>query len=139
MLGPISAFLDIVPILGTIGRGIISLFTFVIALLLSTITIIVSILLHNPLLLFVILLATITMIVYFSKQKKLAAAKKTFERPQSTTFSDTETSFTKPTFDPPDFFTESSLSTPPPSPVKRMSSEEIRQAMSEKLKNSKNS
>jgi hypothetical protein len=140
MLGPISTFLDIVPFLGTVTRTVIGVFTFIIALLLSIVTIIVSMLLHSPLLLFIILLATIAMIIYFSKQKKAALSKKTLEPVKSTTFFNTESSFSKPTFDPPQFAPETSLSTPPSGrpPVKQMSSEEIRQALAEKLKNSKN-
>jgi hypothetical protein len=45
--GPINAVLDVVPILGSVGRGIVSFVMFIIALILSVVTILISMIAHN--------------------------------------------------------------------------------------------
>jgi hypothetical protein len=47
VLGPISTMLDVLPFLGNVSRTMLNLITFVIAAILSVITIIISILLHS--------------------------------------------------------------------------------------------
>ncbi len=55
-LEPISVILDFLPFLGSITRGITTASTFIIALVMSSVTILVSILLHNLLLLAIAIL-----------------------------------------------------------------------------------
>jgi hypothetical protein len=59
ILGPINAFLGYIPILGRLGRMLIAAVTFVVALVLSTVTIIISAILHNIIALIIILIVII--------------------------------------------------------------------------------
>jgi hypothetical protein len=70
ILGPISTFLDVVPILGSISRGLIGVILFVITLILSTITIIISKLFHNVLILLLIVLLVTVGGFFFLKRKR---------------------------------------------------------------------
>jgi hypothetical protein len=49
---PLSVLLDVLPILGNVSRGAIGFITFITALVLSIVTILVSIILHNPIMVF---------------------------------------------------------------------------------------
>lgn len=70
--GPINALLDIVPFLGSAGRFLIGIAMFPVALILSSITIILSIIAHNPILLVVFIVALVGG-AYFVYQKKKKA------------------------------------------------------------------
>jgi len=74
--GPVSVLLDVLPIFGTISRGLIGAVAFGISLLLSSVTIVVSMFLHSLVAMVVALVLTIAaLIVYFVmlKKKKVAA------------------------------------------------------------------
>ena len=70
--GPINALLDIVPFLGSAGRFLIGIAMFPVALVLSTVTIILSIIAHSPILLALFIVA-LTAGAYFLYQKKKKA------------------------------------------------------------------
>ena len=70
ILGPISVFLDVLPILGTIGRGGIGFITFIVSLVLSAVTILVSIIIHNVIALAIVILAVIAGVIWYLKSKK---------------------------------------------------------------------
>jgi uncharacterized membrane protein (DUF485 family) len=72
LFGPISTFLDVLPIFGTISRTLIGGLCFIVALVLSSVTIIVSMILHNPIALIVSLLAVIGGIVWYMKSRRAA-------------------------------------------------------------------
>jgi hypothetical protein len=59
VISPLTNLLGYLPLVGDAGRAVIGFFTFVIAFLLSAITIIVSALLHNPIALAVVVLSCI--------------------------------------------------------------------------------
>jgi hypothetical protein len=65
--GPITAFLDVLPFLGSAGRFVIGLVALPVALVLSTITIVISILAHNILALIVVLGLLIGGVMLWSK------------------------------------------------------------------------
>jgi hypothetical protein len=72
ILGPIGIILDFFPLLGSIGKTAISIVTFPVALVLSLITIVVSMLLHSVVALLIVLglaLAGIGYVVYRNKSK----------------------------------------------------------------------
>ena len=71
--GPINALLDIIPFLGSAGRFLIGIAMFPIALILSSVTILLSIIAHSPILL-VLFLAALIGGGYFLYQKKKKAA-----------------------------------------------------------------
>ncbi len=56
LLWPISVVLDVLPILWSLGRGIIGIITFIIALVLSVITILISIVFHNIYMLIIVII-----------------------------------------------------------------------------------
>ncbi len=70
ILGPISVILDVVPFLGSVGRGATGLVSFVVALVLSIITIIVSMIIHNIFALIAVALIALILIIMFLKNKK---------------------------------------------------------------------
>jgi len=70
ILGPISAFLDVLPFLGKVGRGIIGVITFVIALVLSLITILVAMIFHNTIALILLIIIVIVVIYLLVGRKK---------------------------------------------------------------------
>ncbi|MBN2134253.1 MAG: TMEM43 family protein [Acidobacteria bacterium] len=53
--GPINAILDVVPFLGKVGRGIVSFVMFIPALILSVLTVLVSMIFHNTIILIITL------------------------------------------------------------------------------------
>jgi hypothetical protein len=69
--GPISAVLDILPFLGGVSRSLVAVFTFIVALCLSVVTIVVSMIFHNTIALIVlILLVATTFAIYLFRKKK---------------------------------------------------------------------
>lgn len=74
LFGPISTLLDVLPIFGTISRTLIGGLCFLVALLLTSVTIIISMILHNPIALIVTLLAIIGGIVWYMKSRRAATA-----------------------------------------------------------------
>jgi hypothetical protein len=72
LFGPISTLLDVLPIFGTISRTLIGGICFLVALLLTSVTIIISMILHNPIVLIVSLLAVVGGIVWYMKSRRAA-------------------------------------------------------------------
>lgn len=74
MFGPISVVLDFLPFLGSASRAVIGFITFIIALGLSVLTILISMVIHNIVALIIILaiiiVAIIVIIAIFMKKKK---------------------------------------------------------------------
>ena len=79
LFGPISTILDILPIFGTITRVGIALITFVISLILSIVTIIVSMIAHSPIALVIVISSLIVGTIFYlkNKRKKQQAAEST--------------------------------------------------------------
>ncbi|MBI2669815.1 MAG: TMEM43 family protein [Candidatus Yanofskybacteria bacterium] len=76
LFGPISVLLDILPIFGTISRSVIGMITFLVALVLTIVTILVSMIAHNLIALIITLVITVgTIITFFvmMKNKKKAS------------------------------------------------------------------
>jgi hypothetical protein len=71
---PITAFLDVLPFLGSAGRFVIGLVALPVALALSLITIVISILAHNILALIVVLGLLVGGVVLWSKMQKQKAS-----------------------------------------------------------------
>lgn len=72
LLGPIHAILDIVPFVGDAGRFVVGLVLFPVALVLSLITIIVSNILHSPIMILLTIGAAVGFGMYWVKRKKAA-------------------------------------------------------------------
>jgi hypothetical protein len=72
--GPITAFLDVLPFLGSAGRFMIGLVALPVALTLSVITIVISILAHNILALIVLLGLLVGGVMLWSKMQKRSAS-----------------------------------------------------------------
>lgn len=76
MFGPISVVLDFLPFLGSASRAVIGFITFIAALVLSGLTILISMIIHNIIALIIILviiiIAAIIIITIFMKKKKNA-------------------------------------------------------------------
>lgn len=70
LFGPISVFLDVLPIFGAIGRVGIGLITFVVSFILSIITILISMIVHNIIALVVVVLGIILGIIWYLKNKR---------------------------------------------------------------------
>ncbi len=70
LFGPIVTFLDVLPILGSIGRAGISIVTFIIAFVLSILTIIISMILHSFIAMIVVLVLVVAGIIFFIKTRK---------------------------------------------------------------------
>ncbi|MFA6295867.1 MAG: TMEM43 family protein [Patescibacteria group bacterium] len=74
MFGPISVVLDFLPFLGSASRGIIGFITFIVALALSVLTILISMIIHNIVALIIILaiivISAIIITAIFMKKKK---------------------------------------------------------------------
>lgn len=69
LLGPISTFLDVLPFLGSLSRGLISVVTLIVALVLSIVTILISMLIHNIVALVVTLVVLVGIFLWFWKKK----------------------------------------------------------------------
>lgn len=76
LFGPISVFLDVLPIFGSISRGGIGIVTFLVSLILSVITILVSMIIHNLIVLIIVILAAIIGSVWYMKGKRKKQAAK---------------------------------------------------------------
>lgn len=70
IFGPISAVLDVLPFLGSVGRGLIGVITFIIALVLSIITILISVVFHNTVALIILLILVAVLIFLLLGRKK---------------------------------------------------------------------
>ena len=71
--GPLIALARIIPFFGGLVNGLGGIVSFIIALILSGITILVSMILHNVIALVVVLIATVLVIAYILKNKKRKA------------------------------------------------------------------
>jgi len=71
--GPLSTFLDVLPIFGSVSRNLIGFFTFGIALVLTAITVFIAALLQNILALFILLLFVVGVGVFLYWRSKNAA------------------------------------------------------------------
>ncbi len=71
LLGTISVILDVLPFLWTIGRAWVWLITFLIALSLSIITIIISMIIHNLIALIIVIVLFIWWVFWYLKNKKV--------------------------------------------------------------------
>lgn len=69
LLGPISTVLDILPFLGSVSRSLLGLATFFIALILSTVTILISMIIHNLIALIIAVTLIIGGIIWLLKMK----------------------------------------------------------------------
>ncbi len=69
LFGPISTFLDVLPVFGALSRGIVGVITFVAALVLSAVTIIVSMIIHNIVALIIAIVVVVILGVYIMKRK----------------------------------------------------------------------
>jgi len=65
LFGPISVLLDFLPIFGTISRFVIGIITFSVAFILSIVTILISMIIHNPIALIVALVIVLGAIIIF--------------------------------------------------------------------------
>jgi hypothetical protein len=72
-LGPLSTVLDVLPFLGSTSRFVVGLLTFPIALVLSVVTIIVSLIAHNVIALIVVLALVAGLILFLARKKKQTA------------------------------------------------------------------
>lgn len=70
LLGPLHTVLDVLPFLGTASRFVVGLMTFPIALVLSLVTIIVSMIAHNIIALVIVLALVIGGILFLLRKKK---------------------------------------------------------------------
>ncbi|MEA3249605.1 MAG: TMEM43 family protein [Patescibacteria group bacterium] len=71
LLAPLSVFLDVLPIMGKVSRSAVAFVTFLAALALSVVTMVVSALLHNPLALIVVLAVAVAGgVYYFERHRK---------------------------------------------------------------------
>lgn len=75
--GPINAVLDVLPFLGSVGRGLVAIAMFVVAFILSLVTIIVSMIVHNIIALIIVLLAILGGVFYRSQLRKKKTSKLT--------------------------------------------------------------
>jgi hypothetical protein len=79
VLGPINAVLDIIPFLGSTSRALTGIALFPIALILTGLTVVISIVAHNPILLVVVVVAFAGAAAFIIKSK--AAKKKLAQKP----------------------------------------------------------
>ncbi|MFC1639109.1 TMEM43 family protein [Patescibacteria group bacterium] len=70
VLGPISVLLDVLPFLGRVSRAAVGLLTFVVSLVLTTLTIVVSRLLHSPIAILISLAVAAVLVVVLVKRFK---------------------------------------------------------------------
>lgn len=69
--GPITAVMDVLPFLGKVGRGIFGVITFIAALVLSVITIVISMIFHNTiaLIILIVVIVTVTALLIMRRKK----------------------------------------------------------------------
>ena len=72
-LGPISVLLDVVPMFGSISRSLIGFITFLVALVLSVLTILISMILHNIWALIVLALIGVGVTIWILRKKQATA------------------------------------------------------------------
>ncbi len=70
ILAPLSVLLDVLPFLGSIGRGTVSLVTGIVSVVLTIITIVVSMIFHNVYALIIVVLLVVGAVIFFLKKKK---------------------------------------------------------------------
>jgi hypothetical protein len=70
LLGPISTVLDVLPFLGSASRFVVGLLTFPIALVLSLVTIVISMIAHNVIALVIVLALVAGAILHLMRKKK---------------------------------------------------------------------
>lgn len=70
LFGPISVFLDVLPVFGSISRGGIGAITFIVSLVLSVITILISMILHNLIALIAVIVVVAGGIIFYLKMKR---------------------------------------------------------------------
>ena len=70
LFGPISVFLDVLPIFGSISRAGIGLITFIVALAFSIVTILISMIIHNIIALIVSIAVLVGLLIWYMKSKK---------------------------------------------------------------------
>ncbi|MEO0107110.1 MAG: TMEM43 family protein [candidate division WOR-3 bacterium] len=70
ILGPIGAILDILPFLGNLSRGIIGVITFLVALVLSIVTILISMIFHNLVALIIFIIVVVALIFLLRRRKR---------------------------------------------------------------------
>lgn len=69
LLGPISTVLDFVPLVGDLGKGVIGIATFIVAAVVSTVVVFVSMILHNIIALILVALLIIGVVVMILRGK----------------------------------------------------------------------
>jgi hypothetical protein len=88
LFGPISVLLDFLPIFGTISRSVIGVITFLVALVLTIVTILVSMITHSLIALIIALVVTvgaiITFFVMFKNKRKASGVMATATVPAQT-------------------------------------------------------
>ncbi len=75
LFGPISVFLDVLPIFGSISRTGIGIVTFIVALILSVITILISMLVHSIIALIITMIALVGLAIFYMKTKRKKLSK----------------------------------------------------------------
>lgn len=75
ILGPISTFLDVLPFLSNISRGMTRVITFVIAFVIAGLTMIISVIIHNVFALLVVTLLIVGAIVFVVMRRQKGATK----------------------------------------------------------------
>jgi hypothetical protein len=68
VLGPVAVFFDILPMLGSVSRFVVSLFSFAVALVVTGVVIVVSMVAHSPMAIAITLLAVVGMCVLYAKR-----------------------------------------------------------------------
>ena len=69
LFGPISVFLDVVPAFGSLSRSIVGFITFIVALLLSIVTIIISMILHSLVAVIITAILVVGIVMFLMKKK----------------------------------------------------------------------
>ncbi len=84
LFAPISVFLDLLPIFGSISRFGIAVMTFIVSFILSMVTILVSIIIHNLIILVIVISICIIGVIFYLKSKKAKSSVNNIESfPQS--------------------------------------------------------
>ena len=75
--GPINTILDVLPFLGSVGRGLVRIAMFMVAFILSLVTIVVSMIVRNIIVLIIVLLVIFGGVFYRSQLRKKKTSKLT--------------------------------------------------------------
>lgn len=70
LLGPLSALLDFIPLVGDLSKSVIGIATFIVAGILSTLVVLISMILHNIFAIIAVVIIIIGGILFFLKQKE---------------------------------------------------------------------